>query len=693
MVARVPTLTVSFLLTTTTVCTYIIRPYCTAVINAAMQHPLRSVQTPAEAYSITFFVIERERDIRHSIHPYMHMKNFYPTSLQPILQRFLQSPNSNGVILGELLQLNDEIESYFSNGHDNEAVIQRQEPNQIEILTAQFVKGLSCQLYSILIGSLSKLEVFHDSLATTTDLQLDTPTREEEEEEKEERHYADVALSISKSLEKKSYLIKNAAHHQDGGQSFDFWTEKSIKEVKLFSLWIRTCKNLIRWNRMHYMKIRLNNNRNAQSTGGSGTEQQLHQWSVATERLCSVGMVSLYLQILNFFIYKTVSNDIMGGTLTLDDVARQCSTILFYATYGQAPEPCCQKALREFVSSLNGIRVIAKILVTPTKECECSVATMLWLIKLVHNLVSSVNHALFDFEKAFREVEGDIQGVQCYQVNLYSILVATLGWSLSAEPSFVLCGPDDKRPDLVVEIIRVLFAKQTVGTKASSSWKKQYENENDELTKHLRMMVVFILQLPNKNQRFYECKLASLLLLMNDASNYVDLLVEHHNVVDQLLTILWLQLNTLLIEHAGEVHSERNATIVLPILIVLNHLVSCNHDIWGKVKEYIFPSCDENVFLQKAEMHQKEVSESQPEEETQRNGGRKNMHPIDAPVGTIRWKLIKLMTFSESNVKRCASELLWKICREDPGEFVLRCGFGNAVHMLGIKGLYTIPKS
>jgi Guanine nucleotide exchange factor synembryn. len=231
-----------------------------------------------------------------------------------------------------------------------------------------------------------------------------------------------------------------------------------------------------------------------------------------------------------------------------------------------------------------------------------------------------------------------------------------------------------------------------VGTKASSSWKKQCENEHDELTKHLRMMVVFILQLPNKNQRFYECKLASLLLLMNDASNYADLLVQHHNVVDQLLTILWLQLNTLLIEHAGEVHSERNATIVLPILIVLNHLVSCNHDIWGKVKEYIFPSCDENVFLQKVEMHQKEVSEGHPEEETQRNS-RKNMHPIDAPVGTIRWKLIKLMTFAESNVKRCASELLWKICREDPGEFVLRCGFGNAVHMLGIKGLYTIPKS
>ena len=73
--------------------------------------------------------------------------------------------------------------------------------------------------------------------------------------------------------------------------------------------------------------------------------------------------------------------------------------------------------------------------------------------------------------------------------------------------------------------------------------------------------------------------------------------------------------------------------------------------------------------------------------------GSKNMHPLNAPEGSTRWKLIKLMTYTESNVKRCTGELLWTLCDSNSNEFVLRCGFGNAVHMLSIKGLYKIPAS
>ena len=37
--------------------------------------------------------------------------------------------------------------------------------------------------------------------------------------------------------------------------------------------------------------------------------------------------------------------------------------------------------------------------------------------------------------------------------------------------------------------------------------------------------------------------------------------------------------------------------------------------------------------------------------------GARNMSPLDAPRGTVRWKLIRLMTWTESNVKRCACEV------------------------------------
>jgi hypothetical protein len=77
------------------------------------------------------------------------------------------------------------------------------------------------------------------------------------------------------------------------------------------------------------------------------------------------------------------------------------------------------------------------------------------------------------------------------------------------------------------------------------------------------------------------------------------------------------------------------------------------------------------------------------------------MAPADAPRNTLRCKLIQLMTHTDSNVKRCASEFLWTLCGSSSSsrstnvtqseEFVKRTGFGNAVHMLSIKGLLQLP--
>jgi hypothetical protein len=145
--------------------------------------------------------------------------------------------------------------------------------------------------------------------------------------------------------------------------------------------------------------------------------------------------------------------------------------------------------------------------------------------------------------------------------------------------------------------------------------------------------------------------------------------------------------NTIVVELAGDVHSAQNAAQILPVLIVMNELVSSNEIIRGKVKDYIFPPSEEVVFLEKVESYKKDILET-PEHG---RGAKKNMQPLHAPSGTMRWNLIKLMTYTESNVKRCVSELLWSVCRSDPNEFILRCGFGNSVHMLSIKGMYKIP--
>ena len=63
------------------------------------------------------------------------------------------------------------------------------------------------------------------------------------------------------------------------------------------------------------------------------------------------------------------------------------------------------------------------------------------------------------------------------------------------------------------------------------------------------------------------------------------------------------------------------------------------------------------------------------------------IHPVDAPVGTMRAMLCTLMTDLEPTLKRCASELLWVLCDEQADEFTMRTGFGNAVHMLQLRGI------
>ena len=63
----------------------------------------------------------------------------------------------------------------------------------------------------------------------------------------------------------------------------------------------------------------------------------------------------------------------------------------------------------------------------------------------------------------------------------------------------------------------------------------------------------------------------------------------------------------------------------------------------------------------------------------------KNMAPLDARKGSLRWKLIRLMTWTESNMKRSGSELLWTLCDDDLTQFY-------AVHFLGMKGCVALPK-
>jgi Guanine nucleotide exchange factor synembryn len=71
----------------------------------------------------------------------------------------------------------------------------------------------------------------------------------------------------------------------------------------------------------------------------------------------------------------------------------------------------------------------------------------------------------------------------------------------------------------------------------------------------------------------------------------------------------------------------------------------------------------------------------------------KRMSPVDAPEGTLRWKLIQLLTWPQGFVMRLAGELLFVLCDAQQQEFVYRVGMGNAVAFLSVKGLIQLPGS
>mmetsp|Transcript_31111 Transcript_31111/g.47649 ORF Transcript_31111/g.47649 Transcript_31111/m.47649 type:complete len:127 (+) Transcript_31111:2-382(+) len=122
----------------------------------------------------------------------------------------------------------------------------------------------------------------------------------------------------------------------------------------------------------------------------------------------------------------------------------------------------------------------------------------------------------------------------------------------------------------------------------------------------------------------------------------------------------------------------------MPILVVLKKFASTNSKILKSVKEFIFPlDAETDTFQPKAKAEMGKCGHQ--------GLGAKNMAPLDAPKGSLRWKLIRLMTWTESYTKRATGELLWTLCGNDPREFVLRTGFGNALPLLSLKGHIQLP--
>ena len=249
----------------------------------------------------------------------------------------------------------------------------------------------------------------------------------------------------------------------------------------------------------------------------------------------------------------------------------------------------------------------------------------------------------------------------------------------------------DRRPDLATEILRVLFALRATGAvpDPSSAPKNTSEDDTsssaavdfDDMTR-IGQIVCHILKLP-PSDRSLSSKLAAVNLLMDAPRGYASYLV-NEGAVSSLLLIFRCQIDEVIERRTGSFNAD--AATLVPVLAVLDRLSTDDSAVQQLVKSEVFPPSEEEAYQVRA-----------AEERAKGGGGRnglnaKNMQPaLEASKGTLRWKLIRLMTWPESNVKRCVSELLWKLCDCDATEFVLRVGFGNAVTCWGSRDWCKFP--
>jgi hypothetical protein len=402
-------------------------------------------------------------------------------------------------------------------------------------------------------------------------------------------------------------------------------------EMKNLAELLRACKNLLRWYLQTFLKV-------------AGPVLPL-----PLSRLQSHGMIELYLLI----IQRTAGepqNDVR------QQVARHACLSLFYSTYSPSGnEEQIQRAQRHLVEI--GFVDIALCLLLQNNSTEVLVS----LVRLVHNLVTSLPGMVELVEETRTKcTESDAPWAPQArdEIDLGSLLINVLMWTLQATPAFP-GEANDRRTDLVVEILRIFYVLR-VG--------RYVERESS-----VAELIAYFLKLPNSEERAYRCKLAAISLLMDAPGEYSEKMVEQKQVLP-LLAVLDIQV-TRVVELSQS--SSAAAAAVVPILSVVNKFCIHNEAFRNKTKLIIFPGEAEERFLNLV-----------AEAETQKT---KNMHPLDAPNGTLRWKLVKLMQWTESHIKRTSGELLWTICDQKEQEFIRRIGLGNALPILSAKGLVQLP--
>jgi hypothetical protein len=402
-------------------------------------------------------------------------------------------------------------------------------------------------------------------------------------------------------------------------------------EMKNLAELLRACKNLLRWYLQIFCKAK-------------GPVLPL-----PLRRLQNHEMIELYLLIVQRTSGEAKNDE-------RQQVARHACLSLFYSTYSPSGNDEQIHRSQQHLVDIGFVDILMQLLLqNNTTEVLVS------LVRLLHNLVTSLA-GMVELVKGTRiqctESDAPWAPAAGEEVDLSSVLINVLMRALQATPAFP-GEANDRRTDLVVEILRILYVLRA--------------GQNMESESTIAKLIAYFLKLPNSEERAYRCKLTAISLLMDAPDEYSEVMLEK-KMVSPLLAVLDIQVTHVIeLTQLGSVA----AAAVVPVMSVVNKFCIRSEAFRRKAKLFIFPQEAEERFLNL-------VAEAATQQA-------KNMHPLDAPKGTLRWKLVKLMSWTEGHVKRTAGELLWTLCDQKEQEFVQRIGLGNALPILCTKGLVELP--
>jgi hypothetical protein len=263
-------------------------------------------------------------------------------------------------------------------------------------------------------------------------------------------------------------------------------------------------------------------------------------------------------------------------------------------------------------------------------------------------------------------------------INFSQSCLALMRWSLDVQPSFPSENPEDKRAELVIEILNCFYAMRKGQELVEPT--SGFTRDNDNPSLEHSIVRILQLKLPARSntegfdetisKRIVQCQLSAVSLLTDSDVSFGKYLVEIGSF-EKLLEIFKRQVDDIV--DNKRVDSTATAALV-PILVVLNRYSVANSVVQQTVKAFVFPTETEKNLQQSIKENRKT-----------------KMSPLDAPKNTLRGKLIVLLSWVDGYIKRCSAELMWTLCDSNSSEFTVRVGLGNALPLLNSKGLSPIP--